>query len=457
MGLKARNKNSVVLILALFFNLIAAKSQTSVLDTYIEQGLENNLALQQKTDSYQQSIQDLREARGMFFPSLSFDARATVAEGGRTIEFPVGDLLNPVYSTLNMLTSSNQFSELTNEAIPFLRPFEHETKLQVVQPLYNPQIYYNHKIKSNLTQAAMADAGAYKRHLVCEIKTAYYNYLKAVQFNDLLNNTKRLLEENIRVSERLYANDKITIDNVYRSKTELSKLEQQKAEALKLENSAAAYFNFLLNRPLTDSIEIEKDPLIQEPGYSIDELKKNALDTREELKMLKSYSKAAGNNLRLNKSLKLPTLLGVVDYGFQGEKYSFTGEDDYMMASLVLRWNIFTGMQNNARIKKAQINREITEKKFQELEAAIQLEITNAWYALQASRKSIETAQMQSESSQKAYHIVSKKYDQGQANLIEYIDARTSMTNAGENLIMARYDYLIKMADYERAAGLYNF
>ena len=41
----------------------------------------------------------------MFLPDISMNARYTVARGGRIIEFPVGDLLNPVYITLNMLTA----------------------------------------------------------------------------------------------------------------------------------------------------------------------------------------------------------------------------------------------------------------------------------------------------------------------------------------------------------------
>ena len=70
---------------------------------------------------------------------------------------------------------------------------------------------------------------------------------------------------------------------------------------------------------------------------------------------------------------------------------------------------------------------------------------------------SIEAAELQVETTEKAFQIIYRKYDQGQAGLIEYIDARTAMTNAKENLIVAKYDYLISYAGYERAAGLYQF
>lgn len=37
--------------------------------------------------------------RGMFLPSVSIEARYSRAGGGKIIEFPVGDLMNPVYGT----------------------------------------------------------------------------------------------------------------------------------------------------------------------------------------------------------------------------------------------------------------------------------------------------------------------------------------------------------------------
>ncbi|MBN2212670.1 MAG: TolC family protein [Bacteroidales bacterium] len=452
--------------LSVIFNT-ANNAQQNMLDAYIHEGLSGNLALQQKLASYEQSIQDLRAARGLFYPSVSLNARYTVAEGGRIISFPVGDLLNDAYSTLNTLSGIHvlidpetgepvHFPVLENQDFRFYRPTEHETKLEVIQHIFNPKIYYNNRIKSDLAQVKQADATAYKRHLVAEIKTAYFNYLKAIQLNKLIDNTRRLLEENIRVNERLFENDKITIDNVYRSRAELGKLEQKKAEAIKMEQSAAAYFNFLLNKPLDSEIMADEHLILEETEESVHAARDNAIEIREELQMLQSYGKIARNNLRLNRSLKLPTLTGAVDYGFQGEEYRFTGDDDYLLASLVLRWDLFNGMQNDARIQHARLEQKMIEQKQEEAESVIRLEVTNSWYDLQAAYKSIEAAEMQVETTRKAFQIIARKFDQGQAGLMEFIDARTTMTNAEENLITARYDYLISFADYERAAGLYN-
>ncbi len=450
-------KKKTIIYLSFLILMNHLQAQNNVLEEYIQEGLQSNLTLKQKQSSYEKSIQVLKEAKGMFFPNISLNARYSVADGGRLIEFPVGDMLNPVYSTLNQLTSSDQFPQIENEVIPFLRPTEQETKLHLVQPLFNPQIYYNSKIKSELTNVEKADVESYKRKLVAEIKTAFYNYLKTIQVLELTDKTGELLKENIRVNERLFANDKITIDNVYRSKAELSKLDQNIAEAVKYNKSAKAYFNFLLNKPLESEIEILDEmkltPLEIELQYS----QENAINNREELDMIKSYEQANDYNLKMNKFNKAPNLTAVVDYGFQGEEYRFTSDDDYVMASFVLSWDLFKGFQNRAKIQQATIDKQIIEMQYIEAENRVKLQVLDLYYAVEAVEKAITAAQQEKLSATKSFEIINKKYNEGQASLIQFIDARTTMTNAEYNMIIATYDYKIKYAEFERAACLYEF
>ena len=52
-----------------------AQAQTATLEDYVQQGLARNLALQQQEFAYRQSEQALREARGLYLPSLNDGAR----------------------------------------------------------------------------------------------------------------------------------------------------------------------------------------------------------------------------------------------------------------------------------------------------------------------------------------------------------------------------------------------
>ncbi|MBN1198307.1 MAG: TolC family protein, partial [Bacteroidales bacterium] len=125
-------KTSIAIFLLIGVS-ISGSAQNQVLENYIREGFDNNLGLKQKQLNYARSLQVLNQAKALFFPDLGFSARFTVAEGGRTIDFPVGDLLNPVYATLNELTHSQQFPQVGNEQIYFIRPTEQETKLTLRQ------------------------------------------------------------------------------------------------------------------------------------------------------------------------------------------------------------------------------------------------------------------------------------------------------------------------------------
>ena len=73
----------------------------------------------------------------------------------------------------------------------------------------------------------------------------------------MLKETRLVLLENVRVNQKLVENDKVTRDILLRSQAELGKFDQQLQEAEKERIVASAYFNFLLNRPLDDSVIIK--------------------------------------------------------------------------------------------------------------------------------------------------------------------------------------------------------
>ncbi len=140
-------KHSFIITSVLCLASTFLQAQNLHLDAYIREGLESNKGLKQKQLDYASDLSALKEAKGLFFPDISLNARYTVAKGGRTIEFPVGDLLNPVYSTLNMLTVSETFPQIENQEFSFYRPTEHETKLSLVQPIFNSDIVQNYRIR----------------------------------------------------------------------------------------------------------------------------------------------------------------------------------------------------------------------------------------------------------------------------------------------------------------------
>jgi outer membrane protein len=424
----------------------------SILDSYIQYGLENNLALRQHNFSYRRSVAALNEARGMFLPSVSIEARYTRAGGGRVIDFPVGDLLNPVYSSLNNLLGVSVFpTDLPNEHILFLREEEHETKLRLIQPIFQPGIFYNYRIQNDLKQIESFSRDVYVRQLVVDIKTAYFNYLKADRIVLLLTETESLLEENVRVSQSLFKNNLVTQDAVFRAEAELYGFKQQQAEAEKGRDLAAGYFNFLLNRPLDSSIEtIPDNELVFSWTSQLEADQENAIQKREELKQIEKTISVMKNKKRLSCSQFLPGITAIVDYGYQGEIYRFGPQDDYWMASLVGSWNLFNGFQDKYKIDQAKLEEKEMESRLDAARQQIQLQVKEAHHNLVLALKSIDAALAREKSAQQSFAIVEKQFREGMVPHISFIDARNAKTQAEVNAIVTRYDYWIRLAEWEK-------
>jgi outer membrane protein len=418
--------------------------------SFCYEGLKNNLALQQKEFSYQKSLQALKEARGSYFPSLDILARYTRAGGGRTFEMPIGDIANPIYEALEIPV------RLENSVVPFLRPEEQETRLRLIQPLFQPAIHYNYQMRSELKEIDLLAVTVYKRFLVSDIKTAYFNYLMSLEVINLLKGTRRLLEENVRVSEHLHKNGKVTIDAIYRAQAELSSLDQNLLEAENRRDQARSYFNFLLNRPLETAI------LSDETTYSreivtgdYEQIREQAWTNREELKQMEHVLTATALHGKIARSTYLPGVSGVVDYGFEGEQYRFTNDHDYWMASLALQWNLFRGFQDQAKIAQIKLEYDKSEAHYKELKRKIALEIRQIFDRCQAVLQKIESARQQELSAQASFKIIRKKYEQGIATQIEFLDARSNLTNAQIKIILARFEFQVTAADLERASAYY--
>ena len=192
----------------------------------------------------------MKEAKSLFLPHVEFNGTYTLAGGGRTVDIPVGDLMNPVYKTLNQLTGTNNFPQVQNQSV-LLNPNNfYDVKLHTTYPIINAEIAYNKKIKNQQYDLQKIETDIYKRELVKEIKVAYYNYLQATTAIRIYENALALAKENERINTSLFNNQKVNRTAVVRSNNEVTKITAQLNTAMINRDNAKNFFNFLINQPL---------------------------------------------------------------------------------------------------------------------------------------------------------------------------------------------------------------
>jgi outer membrane protein len=434
------------------FIVISSNAQSPILEAYIEQGIKSNLQLQQEQLSYERSVENLHLARALFFPQLSANSSYSWADGGRKISIPVGDLMNPVYSTLNTLTGTNQFPQIENSTTQFLPNNFHDTKLRVIQPIFNPDILFNYKAQKELISIQQAQKNAYENELKFNITSAYYQYLESGEALTILSDTRELLEELLSINKKLVANDKATKDVVLNAEYELDRIDQQLTEAKKNSAVSASYFNFLLNRDLNASIE--KDTTISSvlsQAYELHELTSTALTHREEIKQVQHGILVNDGLLALNRnSAILPKISVVGDAGYQGYKYKFNDDQRYWLVQFNLTWDLFKGGEKRTKIQQAKIDYKIAENKMDQLKKQIELQVIQSYHELNAAKSAYITSQSGVKRSEKFFQIVKSKYNEGQAIMLEYLDAENKLTTARMTEVINTYELLRKEAALQK-------
>ncbi|MEO1075613.1 MAG: TolC family protein [Bacteroidota bacterium] len=456
---------------------------TALLDAYVAEALASNLALQQEALDLDAARYALDAARRSFFPTLSVEARFSRAGGGRTIDLPLGDLLNPAYGTLNDLLAAQgeapSFPTLSNESIPFLREQEQETRLRVVQPLYQPRLNAAVRLSQHLVASQEAEVEALRQQLVRDVKVAYFQYLQAERATAIFAAAGDLVTENLRTTERLRRNDRVLADAVLRARAETFAVEQQQAEAAADRDRARSYVNFLLNRALgtpLERIEAETLPLpdaaptmsvqpavlvsaeasvADDPAFdaALAAMQDAAVAQRRELAQLDAAIEAQQANVSLSRASYLPSVALAVDGGIQGEGYGFTGDAPYYLASVVLSWKLFDFGADRARVREAQVAVERTRVARTEAAQQIRLQVQDAYDAVRVARASLTTAEERVAAASEGFRLTQRRVAEGQVNQVAFVDARTALTSAELNLNVTRYALLARLADLEFAVG----
>jgi outer membrane protein TolC len=438
-----------LLILALLGSQ-TLRAQTR-LDAYLQEGLSNNEGLKQQEFLFEKSLHALKEAKSLFVPTVAFNATYTMAGGGRTIDFPAGDLLNPAYTTLNQLTGSNSFPQIENKSILINPNNFYDAKLHTVYPVINAERIYNQKIKTGQADLQKIEVAIYKRELVKEIKTAYYNYLQACEAATIYENATKLVRENARINTALFNNEKINRTAVTRSNNELTKILAQVSTANQNVNNARAYFNFLLNRSLDATIEI--DTIKSVPSSAI--VNDSSVVKREELLKLYTAKSINKNIIALSNASKKPRLNSFLDLGSQGFDFNVNNKTPYYFFGLSLEWDIFSGGKNKSKVGEAEADQKSLEAQtiYVQQQLALQLKIASNLFA--AAVVNYQAAVSQVQASEKYYADVLRLYKEGAVLFIELLDAQNQLVSAQLQANISLYDTWIKQTEIERAnAGL---
>ncbi len=433
-------------------SVAAQGTSRSPLDALVAEGLAANPALRARTFAVARNDAAIAEARGRFLPSLTANGRSSSLNGAT---LNLGQLLNPAYAALNQLLARPAFPTDINLQLPLRQ----ETTLRLAQPLFEARVFEGYRIARSLRDASVAERDAQRRQLAADIQTSYLQYARASRAADLYAQTVPLLDEAMRVSERLLAAGKVTPDNVLRARAEQSTVVQQRDGAMQLANAARQQLNFLTGREIDAPLALFADTALAfserfTARADVNVAQDRAQRGREELTQLDRSFDAVEGQRRLARAAYLPSVNLAVDYGFQGNSIRVGRNTDFAVASVVLSWNLFNGGQDKSRMQQAMLDGAQLKARRQDTSRGIALQVLVAHDAALVARTAIGTAGDRLAAADRTFELVQRRYAAGLASQLELLDARTALTSAQLNKLITTYDFYQRVVDYERAAAL---
>jgi outer membrane protein TolC len=442
---------------ALLFSIVGVQVYAQpVLDGYVQEAFKNNIVLQQKNISLDKALYALKTAQGLYLPTVAFQSSYQTGEGGRSIDIPVGDLMNPVYATLNRLTASNKFPQINNTETYFLAHQFFDSKITASVPVYNQDLSFNKDIQQQQYKLQKTDIDTYKRELVKNIKIAYFNYLLANRSIEIYQSALSLANEAKRTNEKLLANGKGLPAYVLRSESDVQHITAQLHETEQQAGNARMYFNFLLNADVRRSIDTSFNAAslfnhIQESNND-----SVSVIQREELKLLQQSIELNKTVLKMNERFWYPKLNAFLNTGSQAQDFKFNTNSLYYMAGLQLDVPIFSGKRNTYKIKQAQLDMQYSGASLNQTRQQLNLAANVAKNNLSSYLTNYYSSQKQLEAAAAYRRLMDKGYREGVNSFIETVDARNQFTSAELLVAISQFKVFIAVADLERETASYN-
>lgn len=399
------------------------------LEEYVQQATRSNPGLQRERFELEAEQAFLDSLYAQYKPALSLQARISFSEGGRTIDFPAGDLLNPVYNALNDQSQAQgrgrPFPTIENQSIPLLREAEQDTRLIARGPLINDTLDNKVQAQSQNVFATEAKKALYRQTLQRDVQRAYWQLAQASNQVLVLQTSLKTLTENERVNNALYKAGQVTLDAPRRAEAEKLNLMVTLERAQLGERLALEYFNLLRNQPANAKVEVPAASALEQMlPVAIDSLAPvaNTVNRSKALEQV-DYSVGALQSLtRAEQSSYRPELAYQVEGGYQGESYSFGPNRGFATASVVLNWQLWDAGTRKSQVAQAQAKVNAAQAQREELVRQLKLAQNRARQNLEISLNAIRANQAAAKASAESFRISQSKRDAGEISQVEFLD-----------------------------------
>jgi outer membrane protein TolC len=140
--------------------------------------------------------------------------------------------------------------------------------------------------------------------------------------------------------------------------------------------------------------------------------------------------------------------------GFEADRQQFINKGGAnWLASIGLRWNLFNGMADKARIEESNHMLQSAHANQERMDSAVRLEVRRAWANLRAAEQRIEVAKASMAEAAESLRITQNRYQAGMSNVTDLLRNETAALESRTRYLAAVHDQHIAATMVDLAAG----
>jgi len=392
--------------------------------------------------------------------ALAATSRVDEARSGRLPKLNYSESVvrsnNPVFVFSSLLTQ-HQFG-IENFNIGSLnRPGaldNFQSVLSVDQPIYDAG-QTRHAVRSaDLSrQMTVEEQRRTRMQVISGVVRTYYGAVLAAESLKTAEQALRSAEADLRRAESVRAAGMSTDVDVLSIRVHLAAVTEQRIQRAADLDVAQSALNDALGLPLDTrhTLTSALNPL-DLPELQLASLERDASSARPEARATHLEAELAKTQADSARSALLPQV--GFHAAFEADRQQFVEKGGAnWLASIGLRWNLFNGNGDRARVEESKHFLEQVHADEQRVDSAVRLEVRRAWADLRAAEERIEVAKAAVAEAEESLRITQNRYEAGMSNVTDLLRNETAVLESRTRYLAAVHDQRIAATMLELAAG----
>jgi outer membrane protein len=409
----------------------------------VQLALRGNQTVLAASEGVQASQTRLDQARGGRLPKLNYSESFTRSN-------------NPVFVFSSLLTE-HQFGEQNFTLGPLNRPDavnNFQSQLTLDQTLYDAgQTRHALRAAALSRDISQEDARTVRMQTIAAAARAYYDTVLAAEGLKTAEQAVRSAEADLERAENVRAAGLSTDVDVLSIRVHLANMTEQRIRRAADLDVARAALNDALGLPL-DAIHTLTTALSRAdvPDTELSALERDAARERPEVRQTRLAARLAQTQADSARSALLPqvSFRSMVEADRQG--FVTRGGANWL-ASVNLRWNLFNGLSDQARIEEAGHLVRRAGAEAERADSAVRLQVRRAYADWRAAEQRIEVAHAAVAEAAESLRITQNRYEAGMSNVTDLLRNETAVLESNTRYLAAVHDQRVAALMVEFAAG----